>query len=191
MMSKFQSFDNLKFVDYFPTIESWREAFADMPQVDTLFQSEDTLDLIWYLLIPRYGYSTISSYSQELFPAMVWSKIWQYGPTWEKRVQIQEKLRSLGLDADSEIYRGTKSIYNSAFNDSSAPSTQTLEELTYINNQNTTNIKRSTLEGLSTLAGLLETDVTEEFLSKFASLFKKIIYSGDTLLYTTYEGETL
>lgn len=190
-MTKFQSFDTPKFIDYYDNLDSFK---ADYDEFTTnfgkpIFNNDTTVDLLYFLLISRYGYSTVASYNFDMFRPMLFTKIWQYGPTWEKRVEIQDKLRSLSLDADSEIFKGGKAIYNTAFNDSSAPSTQSLEELTYINNQNTTNFKKSTLEGLESLSVLLETDVTEEFLDKFKSLFKTIIYTGNPLLYTTYIGD--
>lgn len=187
-MSKFQKFDNPRFIDYYPDLESFKNDYENLG-IPKVFEDENTITILYYLMCTRYGYSTVLGYNYEMFRPILFTRIWQYGGTWEKRVKIQEKLRGLGLDSDSEIFKGAKTIYNTAFNDSSMPSTQSLEELSYINNQNTTNLKRSTLEGLSALSGMLETDVTEEFLDKFANLFRKIIYSGDTLLYPTYEGE--
>lgn len=187
-MNKFQEFDNPKFIDFYPDLESFKADYENLG-IPKVFNDEKTIDVLYWLLCTRYGVSTVMGYNFEMFRPILFTRIWQYGGTWEKRVQIQEKLRGLSLDEGSEIYKGSKAIYNTAFNDSSAPSTTSLEELTYINNQNTTNFKRSTLEGLQMLNELLETDVTEEFLDKFSNLFRKIIYSGETLLYPTYEGD--
>jgi hypothetical protein len=78
----------------------------------------------------------------------MFSVIFQYGPTWQKRLDIQAKIRGL---TDSDILIGSKAIYNTALNPSTAPSTGSLEELTYINSQNTTNYKKSKLEAYAQL----------------------------------------
>ena len=66
-----------------------------------------------------------------------------YGPTWEKRLDIQEKLRNI---SDDELRLGSKAIYNHALNPSTAPSTQALEELSYINDQSTSNYRKSKMD---------------------------------------------
>jgi hypothetical protein len=78
----------------------------------------------------------------------MFSVIFQYGPTWEKKLDIQEKLRDL---TEAEILAGAKAIYNHAFNPETTPSTASLEELNYINDQNITNYKKSKLEAYSIL----------------------------------------
>lgn len=46
---------------------------------------------------------------------------------------------------------GSKSIYNHAFNPSNEPSTASLDELDYINEQNTSNVKRSKIDAYGML----------------------------------------
>lgn len=110
------------------------------------------------------------------------SIIFMYGPSWEKRLEIQTKIRDL---TDEELMRGGKAIYNHSFNPSTAPKTGSLEELDTINEQNTTNYKKSKMEGYSMLMSLLERDVTEEFISLFSKLFIKILAPDYPLLYDT------
>lgn len=188
-MSKFQRFDNYKFVQYYPSLESFKDDYQNLG-IPKVFEDEKTIQILYWLLISRYGASTVSSYSYQLFKPMLFTRIWQYGGTWQKRVKIQQKLRSLSLESGSQIYTGGKAIYNTAFNDASGPSTASMEEIPFINNQNTTNFKKSTLEGLMLLNDMLQTDVTKQFIDKFADLFKKIIYTGNTLEYTTYDQES-
>lgn len=94
-------------------------------------------------------------------------------------------MRSLSLDDNSEIYKGSSAIYNTALNPNTTPGTDTDNELNFINSQNVTKYKKSKLEGLAILSDLLKNDVTEEFLRRFDDFFKTIIYSGRTLLYET------
>jgi hypothetical protein len=108
-----------------------------------------------------------------------------YGPAWQKRLDIQKKLMEL---SDDEIIKGATAIYNSALNPSQAPTTQTLEELNYINSQNTTKYKKSKLEAYAILNELIKTDVTEAFIGKFKKLFITILEPQKPLWYVT-EGE--
>ena len=86
----------------------------------------------------------------------------------------------------SQLEQGAKAIYNKALNPETTPSTQSLKELTYINEQNTANQIKSPTESIKQLYVLLETDVTEEFLLEFKPLFKKFI-SPYTRLYESEE----
>ena len=81
-----------------------------------------------------------------------------------------------------QLLEGAKAIYNHAYNPSTTPSTASLTELTYINDQNTTNYKKSKMDAYTQLWNLLATDVTEYFLDRFSVLFKKFI-SPKTYLY--------
>lgn len=116
----------------------------------------------------------------------MFSIIFEYGPTWAKRLEIQDKLRDL---TEEELITGGRAIYNHATNPSSLPSTSALEELDYIDNQSTTNYKKSKIEGYSLLIGLLETDVTEQFIRKFRKLFIAIVEPELPLWYAMEEVE--
>lgn len=144
--------------------------------------SDDTATTLYYLLYARYGNSTIASSDENQFKYKLFSTVFMYGPTWEKRLDIQEKLRTL---TDDQLREGSKAIYNHAFNPSTAPSTDTLDELTTINDQNTTKYKKTPMEGYSTLLMLLETDVTAEFLDRFRKLFLVVVEPELPLWYVT------
>ena len=141
---------------------------------------------LFYLLYSRYGNNPIANYDVNQFKMKVFSIIWQYGPTWERRLEIQDRLRELN---EQELMTGSKSIYNHAFNPSSDPSTSSTEELGYVNDQNTANYKRGLLEAYSSLWEVLRVDVTEEFIKKFLVCFKKFARPADTWIYVTGEGE--
>ena len=70
-------------------------------------------------------------------------------------------------------------------NPSDAPGTGTLEELDYINSQNTTNYKRSVMEAYGQLWNLLSTDVTTEFINRFKICFKMVVRPERTWIYVT------
>lgn len=141
---------------------------------------------LYYLLYARYGNNPIANRDKNQFKYKILSIIFQYGPTWEKKLDIQTKLRAI---TDDDLLKGSKAIYNAALNPSTTPATSTLEELTYINSQNTTNYKKSKMDAYSQLLELLETDVTGEFINKFKICFKQFVAPEKPLLYVSEEEE--
>lgn len=127
---------------------------------------------LYYLLYAKYANNFITNIDETQFKYKLFTIIFEYGPTWEKRLDIQTKLRAI---SDDDLLLGAKAIYNHAYNPSTEPSTQSLTELTYINDQNTTNYKKSKMDAYTQLWNLLATDVTEGFLDRFSVLFKKFI----------------
>lgn len=148
--------------------------------------SDDNARLLFYLIYGRYGNNPIANWDINQWKYKLFSIIFQYGPTWEKRLDVQAKLRAL---SDDDILIGSKAIYNHAFNPSVAPSTQNMTELPFINDQNTTNYKRSKLDAYTLLLELLETDVTEEFLGKFKVCFKQFVRPEKPIIYVTDNEE--
>lgn len=146
------------------------------------FSSQTTISTIFYLLSANYGNSSIVNLDENQFKLKLFSIIYQYGPTWEKRLDIQKKLRSL---SEKDIISGSKVIYNHANNPGTSPSTDDLTELPYINEQNTNNYVKNKIEGYANLTNLLETDVTQEFISKFKKLFMTIVEPELPLWYVT------
>ena len=190
--SYFQKFDNITFSQLWPTSQDFIDAYKNtglpLEYDGGVYFDEDTLTLIWILMIGRFADSTIKPYNTfGAFEVRFMSRVWQHAPTWKKKLDIQNKLRSLSLDENSPIYEGAKAIYNTALNPGTAPSENDTEELNFINSQNTTKYKKSKLEGIAILSDLLKNDVTEQFLRRFDDLFRTIIYSGRTLIYT--EGD--
>lgn len=169
------------FADIYPSYEEFMEDFEN-GDFSVFYDEIVNSSIIYLLLYARYGNSHIAFSDENQFRANLFSIIWQYAPTWHRRVEIQKELREL---TEEEMRAGSKAIYNHSFNPSTAPSTSTLEELLTINDQNTTNYKRSKLEAYANLMALLETDVTEEFIDKFRKLFIKVLAFDTPLLYTT------
>ena len=173
------------FKQIFPTTETF---IAENKESDLAILTDDQLKILFALLYARYGNSRIASYDEHQFKYKVWSIIYMYGPTWAKRLEAQKELRELSLE---ELQIGGKAIYNNAMNPSSAPTTDTLEELNYINQQNTTKYKKSKAEAIGILLSLLDTDVTEEFISKFKKLFITIVQPDYPLWYVTTPEEQM
>ena len=128
----------------------------------------DSIKATYYLLVAKYGNNPISNTDVGQFKLKIMAIIYAYGPSWEKKQNIQATLRAL---SETDLLTGAKQIYNHAFNPSSTPSNNSLEELTYINDQNTANHKKSKMEGYSILWSLLHAEQTKEYVDKFKNCF--------------------
>lgn len=203
------NYRNRTFADIYPEVEQFEQDYADFNtgMLDSSV-SGPALYTIWMLLHARYGNSTVASANEEQFKLKLFTTIFMYGPTWEKRLEIQKNVRDLMKDGkiSDELLLGGKAIYNTALNPSQGivttktdadgnplpviEGTNTLEELKYINQQNTTNYKKSLPEAYSILIGLLETDVTNQFLNQFRKLFLTVVSPEIPLWYVTERKTT-
>ena len=184
--SLYGSFRTRRFNDIFPNEETFMKAVTES-EIPVVIKQE-SLKTLYYLLYARYGNSCIASSDENQFKYKVYSTIFMYGSTWEKRLEIQHDLAKL---TPEEILEGSTAIYNSANN----PSTELgltedgkPVELSYINSQNTTRYRRSKVDGYANLYQMLVTDVTESFLVKFKKLFIVVVQPEAPLYYVT-EGE--
>ena len=70
---------------------------------------------LYYLLYARYGNTPIANYDEEQWKYKIFSIVFQYGPTWEKRLDIQTTLR--GLQISDLVDNGS---YHELFNHSAS-----------------------------------------------------------------------
>lgn len=141
------------FSDLYPDVTTFMADYGTLGLPKTI--SDQNAQILFYLLYSRYGNSPIANYDENQFKVKLQATIWQFGPTWEKRLDIQDKLRKL---TDSELSTGTmttnvstgssegtssdtgSSIKNHALNPGEINSQVTTlngPELTYIDQQNT------------------------------------------------------
>ena len=160
------------------------DAFLKDYQESAIPQKLKTADAttLYYLLYARYGNSSIANSDENQFKYKVFSTIYIGGATWAKKQEIQDKLREMTED---EILAGTKAINNHAYNPQTAPTTDTVEELDYINEQNTTKYKKSKLDGYAMLWAILNDGVTEKFLREFRYHFLVVVEPQLPLWYVT------
>ena len=161
------------FSDVFPTFEKFQNCF------DNDFQSyakncipSDNLKTLYWLLFARYGSNPIVNSTVNLFKAKLVANTFQKGPTWVKRLSLQESLRNL---SDDDLLSGARTILNRALHPETEPGTNTAEELAYINQQDVSKVRRSKIDAYSYLNDVLKNDVTEEFLNSYAKLFSKFV----------------
>ena len=183
------NYRNRKFSEIYPTLEDFQEDYkkVKLPLIEYVGQAtSEPVVTLYYLLYGKYGNSTIASSDETRFVYRLFSLIYQYGPNWIESTKIQKAIRELSLD---QLKVGGKAIYNTALNPSTEPSTGSLTELTYINQQNTTNYAKSDVEAYALKMELLQKDTTEEFLGKFKSLFLRIVEPEVPLIYPETKGE--
>ena len=176
------SYKTPTFHEIFPDELTWSQKMSTAKPTPHI-SSTETLTAIYYLLDARYGSCSIASPTEESFVPKLNAVIWQYAPTWEKKLDIQEKLRNL---SDDDFTVGSLAIYNHAENpaDKPTPSTGDGEFLDYIDNQNTSRMKKGKLNAYGELWSLLTNDVTETFIRKFQKLFILVIEPEyDTIFY--------
>lgn len=178
------NYRNRKFTDIWDNAETFINDYKSNGITTTI--SEESVTLLYYLLYARYGNSTVASSDETQFKYKVFSTIFMYGPTWEKRLKIQEELRGLSLE---ELQKGGKAIYNTALNPNQSPTTASLEEIKYINQQNTSNFVKSKVDAYAIIISLLETDVTEQFIGEFKKLFLVVVSPELPLYYVTNEED--
>lgn len=178
--SLYGNYRQVKFTDVWENVNSFITDYRNNGIKTTI--SQQSAQTLYYLLYSRFGNSTIASSDTNRFKYDVWGTIFSYGPTWEKRLEIQEKLRGL---SDDELFTGATQIFNHAYNPGTAPSTNTLDELTAINEQNTNKNKKDKLNAYAMLMSLLEIDVTQQFLDKFKKLFLTVVQPELPLWYAT------
>lgn len=191
------------FEDIYMDVETFMADYGNLGLPKTI--TDDNAQILYYLLYSRYGNSPIANYDENQFKTKLQAVIWQYGPTWEKKLDIQDQLRKLTA---SELESGTKvlstsegetsntssgtnsNLQNHAYDPTTSPST---EELSYIDQQTTnkgtssgtnsgTDSRNATqvytkgkLNAYGELWELLNNDVTETFIKKFQKLFKQFV----------------
>ncbi len=187
--SMIPQYSTVLFTDIWDNVDDFKEDLADSPFAGCISTSNpDNVSIVFYLLYARYGNNPIANLDEMQWKFKIFSVIFQYGPTWEKRLELQGKIRAL---TDSDLLTGSKAIHNHAFNPSTAPSTGDLNELPYINDQQTSSFKKNKLDAYTQQWDMLETDVTEDFLNKFKKCFKIFVSPERPLVYVsdTPEGE--
>lgn len=172
------------FADIYSDADSFKSDYNSIGLPVTV--STEDINTLYYLLYANYGNSHIASSDLNRFKYQLFSIIWQYAPNWSRQVEIQKRLREL---KEVELLQGSRQIYNHANNPSVEPTTDTTEELEFINEQNVSKNKKGILEGYALLDSLLKKDVTQDFLNKFKKLFLTIVQPELPLLYEDINDE--
>ena len=181
-MNLLPQYDTKLFTDIYNNADTF---VADYNSISLGGLTDPTLvTKLFYLLYAKFGNSPIANLDENQFKYKLFSTVFMYGPAWEKRLDIQNEIRNLSAD---DLLQGAKAIHNHALNPETDPSTSDITELTYINEQNTTNYTKSKMDAYGQLWSLISTDVTADFLDKFNDCFKKFVRPANPLIYVTDE----
>ena len=169
------TFRNLKFCEVWPDYDSFKDDYDSLiqgfPQLAAPL-TNNSVKTTFYLLFASFGNTPILNTDVNQFKMKIVSTMFTYGPTWERKQAIQKTVRDL---TESDLLVGAKQIYNHAFNPSAEPFTGSLEELNYINDQNTASHKKSKMEAYSILWSLLHAEATTEYIAKFKKCFSYFV----------------
>lgn len=170
--------NSLKFREVYNSADSFYTDYTSYGIPTTI--SETNCKTLFYLLYAKYGNSHFANRDLVQSKLKIFSTIFKYGPTWEKKLEIQTNLRLLEL---ADLQEGSKQITNHANNPNTAPGTSALDELEYIDEQHAVNYKKNKVDAYATLWNMLATDVTEEFINRFNKIFTFVTLEEDVYLY--------
>lgn len=159
----------LRFGEVYNNVDAFYTDYTNMGIPTTITRTN--LNTLFFLLYAKYANSHFANKDLVQSKLKIFSTIFKYGPTWEKKLSIQADIRALTLD---DLQEGAKQIVNHANNPNTAPSTSALEELEFIDEQHQTNYKRNKIDAYNSLWSMLATDVTEEFLNRFRNIFQLV-----------------
>lgn len=186
---RFPEYITKTFTQVFPSYDDFKSDYDDLiPLVSggVAPLGVDNIKATYYLLYARYGNTPIVNFDETQFKMKLMAVIVTYGPLWERKKGIQKSLRDL---TEAELLQGAKQIYNHAFNPSTEPTTAELEEVTHINDQNTTNNKKSKMEAYSILWANLHVDATDEYMNKFKNCFSRFVGNQFPIVYVDEEDD--
>ena len=204
MIYNINAYDNMTFSEIYPSFDIFLNGlsdslgekvilgFNDIKDI-TYFDDDETqpvvtipsLKFVYYALLGKFASQSILSDNVNQFTIQLYTIIRKYGPTWERKSSIQKKLRSL---EEKDILKGSRTIRNHATNPDSQPSTDSLQELDFIESQSSDNYERSMIEGYMALWDVLDDDIDTAFLDHFRVLFNPFARPTKTIYFGTKEG---
>lgn len=138
MNSLYGNYRNFKFHDIWDNANDFVADYKDSGLYASTNKITDTnANTLFYLLYARYANSTVASSDPTQFQYKVFSIIFEYGPTWEKRLDIQNTLRNLSA---ADIKAGLSEARTNSRNGSNS---STSDVTTNGSNSNTSNITGS------------------------------------------------
>ena len=89
--SLYGNYRQYKFTDVYDNADDFVADYKDNGFPTTI--KDDSANVLFYLLYSRYVNNTIASSDLTRFKYKMFGTVWQYGPTWEKKLDIQKMLR--------------------------------------------------------------------------------------------------
>lgn len=170
--------DTKTFIEIYPTstdfVNSFRKSSFSSYITDDIY-----LEMTYELLLSKYENSHIACLTSDSFIKKVNSTIFMYGPSWVRKLSIQDRLREL---SEQEITTGAVSKFTHGYNPSDVPGTANSDtEIETVNEQSLNKYTKGKLDGYANLLELLKEDVTNTYINKFRKLFMLVIDLDDVL----------
>ena len=176
--SDFGGYKNKSFSEIFPDFETFLNEYKSNGFGVSI--KDETVRVIYYAIYATHGEDRPASLNTNMFKYKLWYIIYNYAPTFEKKTELQLKLRSL---TDEEILDGTTAIYNHANNSGAPPSSSTKNIFNYVDDQNVTRYTKDKKTGYVELYDLLRDNLIQTMMSKIDKLFNVVVSPDRPLLY--------
>lgn len=167
--------------DFLADYTEYETSVSDINKIDNKY-----VTITWTLLTARYGNTPMANMSEEMFKIKLFSIMFQYAPTWVKKLEMQKEIRELTI---ADLQGTQKFISNIASNPQTTPSTADLTEIDFIDQQSTSNQLSGKALAYARLQDLLKTDVSEYYVDIFHKLFKKVLVPDANYIYITEDEE--
>lgn len=166
------------FIEVYPTSDDFISSFRSSGMSDYI-KEDKYLGITYELLLSKYEKSHIASLTDTSFKSKVNATIFQYGPIWIKKLEIQDRLVSL---TEAEIMAGSVAKTTGGYNPSNVPGTANSDtEIETVNQQSLQKYTKSKLDAYAGLNELLKTNVTNTYLNQFKKLFMNVIDVDDII----------
>lgn len=186
-MSLLRKSNQKTFLDIFPTYDYFTSSLADFPFFSPDEITDDYKTKTYYLLVSRYGDTPVTGYSDEpRWKLRLFQVYAEYAPEWQTKSELQKTIRSMEISSFADA---GKVVNNVALNPNTEPSTDSLDELTYINQQNVARKKLSESEAISRKRSMLEDGLDDEYLDHFKKLFSPFLLKDVPLWVYTDGGD--
>ena len=163
-------YSRMLFRQVWPTRDQFVSEYSassfNLPELD------DKKNLIYDLLYASFANTPIVNDDVNYFKSRIFMTVFEYGPTWKKRLEVQQTLRGM---SEEELRIGGRNVSNYAVNPNSAPATSSLDELNFVQQQTARGHKLSKAQAYATLLNLLEEDVTKFFVYQFVPCFSRFL----------------
>lgn len=173
------------FAEVLPTAESLRvlrlswEKLCPREVNGKDYITDDQLDLVWCLLASKYSEAHINFNNEQPFKLKLLSIVGEAAPKFFKDLDIQHKLAALDIYDDADmafIARASSFITNHAANPATVPDTDSLDSLTYIDDQAINTNKRGELDAMAYLSALMRSNLYTTFTRLFRNLFVAVAF---------------
>lgn len=175
--------------DLWQTTDMFYNDFMASPfsgDVDNNLYNRADLDKVFWHLMSKYDESHYSYKSDDKCKLKTFHVIHQYLPTYLKRIELQERIRNM---TDQDLFDSGKQVVKSANTPDVEEDMNSLSTPQYTDNIQVQNRQSAKLLAIQQQYGSILDNVWDEFIDKFAFLFKKFMFIPYDYIYINEEGD--